>query len=28
LNRFIEGEVYIAQLKINLLEQKAQMFAT
>lgn len=28
LDRFIEGEVYIAQLKINLLEQKAQMFAT
>lgn len=27
LNRFIEGEVYIAQLKINLLGQKAEMFA-
>lgn len=27
LNRFIEGEVYIAQLKINLLGQKTEMFA-
>lgn len=27
LDRFIEGDVYIAHLKINLLEHKAQMFA-
>jgi LytS/YehU family sensor histidine kinase len=27
LHRFIEGDVYIAQLKINLLGQKAEMFA-
>ena len=28
LHHFVEGDVYIAQLKINLLEQKTQMFAT
>lgn len=28
LDRFIEGDVYIAHLKINLLEHKAEMFAT
>lgn len=28
LTRFTEGEVYIAQLKINLLEQKAKMLAS
>lgn len=28
LNRFVEEEIYIAQLKINLFEYKAQMLAT
>jgi len=28
LDRFVEGDVYIAHLKINLLEQKTQMLAT
>ena len=27
LEKFVEGDVYIAHLKINLLEQKAQMLA-
>jgi hypothetical protein len=27
LDRFIEGDVYITQLKINLLENKAKMLA-
>jgi len=27
LDRFVEGDVYVAHLKINLLEHKAKMFA-